>query len=506
MIWTEFFLSQRNVLAFKKDWHLYHQDFLNPNIVTFPILASTYVLNGYQLKSDHDLGLIRLMSDNSIKPVNAEFWFSLQDGGYLDVIFNASPESYKALRLSRSKFYPSGIYESDSTEKYTRFRPLSIPLKKGFQSVTITESKFSFGTEEFIVPELEFEMGQFGFQITPAHAKVLAVKVNDQTLNFLPDGDRFTLYLRHFAILAGIVLILGFLPYPGRVKLSFILTSMGMLFLLWDILIGFQVNQKPLEVADKFRMMDNWWKPGSKTLEEKLKELKKGDSDTVMFLCREKGCVRTQIHVPLPQKKGPRIAIFGGSQSKYALIRKYEESIHFRFDELIRKSIPNIETINISAPGQFPDRLNAFGKYLPNVHIDTIIIESKVAEIEYPAIRRFLEECKKRNVRVILLRTPQNIFNYDETAATAVIPELLKGLNVELKDIPDNYLWLALRNVSFIKETQKEFGFIFLDPNKVFLNPDVMHSGQLFWDRTHMTIHGQDIFAKWLAEEYLKLN
>ncbi len=198
--------------------------------------------------------------------------------------------------------------------------------------------------------------------------------------------------------------------------------------------------------------------------------------------------------------------IFGGSQSKYALVRKFEESIHFRFDQLIRKSIPAVETINISAPGQFPDRINAFGKYLDNVKMDTIIIESKVAEIEYSSIRRFLAECKKRNVRVILLRTPQNTFNYEEFTFPVVLPELQKGLDVNLANIPEDYLWLALRNVSFIKEAQKEFGFIFLDPNAVFLNMDVMKSGQLFWDRTHMTIHGQDIFAKWLAEEYRKLN
>lgn len=506
VIWTEFFLSQRNVIAFKKDWHLYHREFLNPNIVTFPIYTSAYALHGFRLKSDHDLGIIRILSNDTFRPSTGKIWFRLNDGGFVDVIFNSTKDSYKALRLSRSKIYPSGIYESDSSEKYLSFTPLALVPKGGINSAEFRAGFLSIDGKEIAVPELKFQNGEAGVQITPTNAEVLNVKFDNRVLDFFPDGNHWPLFFRHFAIFTFLVFILGFIPFPGRKQIAFLLTGIGALLLLWDILLGFQVNQKPTEVADKFRMMDKWWKPEAHSLEEKMKSLKRDDSDTVLFLCRRDGCSRAQVHVPLPQKTGHRIAIFGGSQSKYALIRRFDESMHFRFDELIRKKLPDVETINVSTPGLFPDRIKAFGMKIFNVQMDTVIIESKVAELEYAAIRLFLAECKKRNIRVILLRTPQNIFNYDEVAAPVVIPELLKGLDVKMADIPDNYLWLALRNVSFINETQKEFGYIFLDPNTVFLKDEVMKSGQLFWDKTHMTIHGQNIFAEWLAVEFLKLN
>lgn len=506
VIWTEFFLSQRNIPAFKKDWHLYHREFLNPNIVTLPIYTSSYAFQGYRLKSNHDLGFIRLMSDQPSKPTSGKIFFSLKDGGFVDVLFNSTDTSYKAIRLSRSKIYPSGFYESKSNEEYLTFKALPILPERGINSAVISEGKISIDDMEIDIPELKFEQGESGVQVSPSSAEVISINFDGHHLNFFPDGNRWPLYLRHFAMLTIFIFLLGILPSINRNKIAFLLTGTGAIFLLSDIVIGLQMNQTPVQISDKFRAMDKWWTPEGETLEEKMKALKKDDSDTALFLCRKDGCARAQVHIPLPPKTGHRIAIFGGSQSKYALVRKYEESMHFRFDQLIRKSIPNVETINISTPGLFPDRIKAFGEKIFNVQMDTLIIESKVAELEYQSIRKFLEECRKRSVSVILLRTPQNILNYDEVAAPVVIQELLKGLEIKMTDIPDNYLWQALRNVEFINEMKNEFHFKFLDPNTVFLKEDVMKSGQLFWDKTHMTIHGQNIFAGWLAEEYPKLN
>lgn len=446
------------------------------------------------------------MSDEVLTPSEGNIKIRISDGGFVDMIFNATKNSYHAVRLSRSKLFPSGFYKADGSEKYLNFQAIDTDVRSGFVSAEISQGVLKINGKEISLPDLKFENGNVGVQISPENAEVLSFSMNNQVLNFIPEGNRWPLLARHFLILTVVAFLLGIIPQFGPKRAAVLLLGFGTLILLWDIMMGFDNRQKPDEITEKFRKLDSWWKPeGEKTIQEKMKALKVDDSDTALFLCRPDGCSRAQVHVPLPPKKGLRILIFGGSQSKYALIRKYEESMHFRFDRYLRESIPSVETINISTPGHFIDRVKAFGPKLSNVGMDIIILESKVSENDHPAIAGFLMECRKQNVKVVMLRTPQNILNYGEVAVPVVIPALKSGLNAKLTEVPENYLWLPLRNISFIRDIQKKYNFMFLDPNQIFLDENVMRSGQLFWDKTHMTIHGQEIFAKWLAGELTTL-
>lgn len=506
VVWSEFYLSQRNILAFKKNWHLDTIKYLNPNIVSAPILTSPHLLQGYRLKSNFDLGIVRILSNETLKPVSGKIWFRIEDDGFVDLIFNSTDTGFSTLRLSRSTYYPSGIYHSDSSGKYRKFYPLKPDLQEGHHLLSFEEGSFQISGENYVHPELRFSDGKTGIQISPANAEVFFYKINDQLLHSIPDGSRWGLYSKHLMILFILSLGLSFIPRMGLFKSSTALLGLGSIILLADLLIGIDVPKNPEELKSKFEKLDSWWTPEGQTLKDKLKALEAGDAGYVIFHCRKDGCGKNNLGSPLPEKTGHRVMIFGGSQSKYGLISEYEESMHFRFDRIVRQATPDIETINLSTPGLINDRIRVYGSKLDFVKPDTIIIESMILDEERETIKKFLSEVLKRGIRIILLRTPQNLLKFEELAGKLAIAEIRKGLESNIPDLPRNMQWLGLNNLGFIREIKNEFNLIFLDPNEVFLTEQLNNSGQLFWDSTHMTIYGQKIFGEWLGKEYLKLN
>jgi len=506
IFWSELFLSQRNILAFKKNWRLETQKYLNPNIVTAPALTSTRLLQGYSLESDFDLGIVRILSEETITPRSGKLWFQIGDEGFVDFIFNSTNEGSTLLRLSTSDVFPSGIYLSDSSGKYIQSHPLKLDLTPGHNILNFGEGSFSLAGVDYHHPALKFTGGRTGIQISPSDSEVFFFQVNDLFLTFIPDGTRWSLYGRHFLILFLLSAVLSLIPGSRLVKSSAVLTGLGIVALLADLLVGIHLTDRPEAVKEKFKVLDSWWTPEGETLEEKFKKLSAGDSAHVIFHCRKDGCTRNNLTSPLPPRTGHRILLFGGSQSKYGLINDFKESLHFIFDRQLRNSLPDVETMNISTPGLFQDRVRVYGKKLDLVKPDTIIIESVILDEEKETIQKFLADSRNRGLRIILLRTPENLLKFGDLAEKVAIPELRKGLESKISGLPKNMQWLGFNNLDFIRKMKAEFNFIFLDPNEVFLPEQLNNSGQLFWDNTHMTIYGQRIFGEWLAREYLKLN
>lgn len=504
--WTEFYLSQRNILAFKDNWHLGTIGYLNPNIVTAPALTSPHLLHGYTLKSNFDLGIVRILSDKKILPVSGKMWFRIENDGFVDIILNQTDNSFLTLRLSRSPIYPSGIYTSDSSGKYQSFEGLPMDVGPGHHLISFSRESFTLQGKTYVTKALTLSEGKTGVQLSPGNAEIYFFRVNDEVLNFIPDGPRLSLYARHFLIVLIFSLCLGLIPRMGIIRAALAILGSGSLLFLADLTVGINTPENPQALKEKFSYLDRWWTPAGKTLDEKFQSLHAGDSGHVVFFCKKSGCEKNTLADPLPEKTGHRVLLFGGSQSKYGLISQYEQSIHFRFDETVRAKIPDIETINLSTPGMFQDRMRVYGRKLDYVRPDTIIIESVILDEEREALREFLKEVSKRGIRTILLRTPQNLLKFEDQALSVALPEIQKGLESHKSDLPRNMEWLGLNNLDFIRDVKKEFHLIFLDPNDVILPRQINNSGQIFWDSTHLTIYGQKIFGEWLGEEFLRLN
>ena len=139
IIWSEGLLSQRNIVAFKKDWRLATLDFLNPTIVGVPAYVSPVALQGYRLKSDGDLGIIRLLSEDVFRPEELKAWFRLKENGFVDIIINSVQGAFTSVRISRSEYFPSALIRSDSSEKYLEMSPVGTVPDEGLHTAVMLE-------------------------------------------------------------------------------------------------------------------------------------------------------------------------------------------------------------------------------------------------------------------------------------------------------------------------------------------------------------------------------
>lgn len=510
VLWTESFLAQRNVLAFKSGWRLSTIDYLNPTIVGVPAYVSPDLLTGYRLQSNSELGTVRLLSEAEVNSGEIHTWFRLKESGFVDLIFDAR-ESLRFLRLSSSRHYPSGVYEAEETGRYKLFRSLDHQLAPGLYHARLLPGKLELNQAHFGLPEMTPGRTRQGLQVSPGNSEVFFFESlgpeGSKSLHFWPEGNRWSIYLIAL-LLEGLLIGAGVLVLKKcPVKLATIVSALGLVVFLWSTLLGFNGTRTPEELKHRFALMDELWRPDQqRPLEEKLRGLKRDDAASAIFLCRAEGCQRVKVGTPLPRKTGTRVLIFGGSQSKYGLVPSYEESFHFRLDHYLREKFPRVETIDLSTPGFFRHRLGAYGPSLPNVAPDLVIVESPAMEQDWPFLREFFTRLREKRIPAVFLRTSQNPQRFTDSELQQLGPELRKGLAAKFSGAPPENKWLALRNVPFLRELRDDFGITVLDPNELFLDEKIIRSGQTFWDDTHLTGYGQELQAKWLAQKLENLD
>ncbi|MES2528000.1 MAG: hypothetical protein V4598_12980 [Bdellovibrionota bacterium] len=493
IIWSEFTMSRQNVLALKKDWHLAQEGFINPGLHVIPNLVFRKNLTGYRLSTDNLMGMMRILSNETLEPEESKLWFRIGSDSYLDMIFNADEAGFTGIRLSSSDLFPSGIYRSDDNGKFSSFTPLNLRLDSGFKSVVVKNGKLTIGKETLSLPDGLISQGQAGIQLSTMEAEVFAYEVKSKksrmVLHFFPEGTRWELYGKYFVLIAILVLLSGFLPRSRKEITAAGILGIGLLALLSGIVI------EPQEDSIDEALAIN------PSLTNKIEELRRNKYFPGIFHCVSSGC-RMLAENEMPAKKtGKRIVIFGGSQIKPSVVRKLEDSFFYKFDQYLREKNPGFELLNINSTGQFKDRLK-FEKQMAGMEIDEIIIETLAFSHELDLIKEFIGRWNKKGVRIIMLRTPQNIENFGEKLTPVFIPKIREGLKTDIPTEWDPQLAHVLRNVPLIRKMQDEVSFEFLDPNDVFLTESTLTSGQLYWDGYHLTAWGQEILAKWLAESY----
>ncbi len=506
IIWSEFYMSQRNVLALKKDWHLAQEGFINPGVHVIPALIYRKLLIGYRLSTDRLMGSLRIVSRKELTPEEIKLWFRISNDSYIDIVLNANDAHFTGIRLSSSDLFPSGIFHSERNGKYSSFQPINLLMDAGFKTATIKNNKLTIEKKTIDLPPGLILNGKTGIQIPTMDTEVFAfeVKSGNETslLHFFPEGERWTLYGRHFLILVFLVMLSGFIPRTRKEICALILTAAGCICLIYSFVV--RPQDESIDHAHRnFEFYDSWWKaPGQPDLRERIKSFQVGKYLPGVFFCSSSNCrMLAEDEIP-PKKMGRRILLLGGSQIKHSLVRNLEDSFHFRFHRAIQKIIPDVETINLNTTGQFHNRL-MFEKQMATMELDEIILETLAFSHETYLINRFIDRWSKKGVLITLLRTPQNIENFGEKLAPVFIPKVRQGFNAEISPVWDPSLAHVLRNVPIIKKMHSEVPFLYLDPNDVFLDEKILKSGQLFWDGLHMTAWGQEIMANWLADAWL---
>lgn len=506
VLWTESFLAHRNVLAFKKDWQIAQEGFINPGLNVLPSLLYRKLLTGYRLSSDHLMGVQRIISKEDIQPLEVKTWFRLGKSSYVDMIVNGNSQTYTGIRLSSSSVYPSMIYEADHNGKYVSQNKLDFHMRSGFHTVVMKEGNIIANGKELKLPSGLLRSGRVGVQVGIQESDLYGMEAKSQThnltLHFFPEGNRLGIYLRHFLIIAGIVFIAG---VARQKSAALIITGLGFLFFGYSTLIKPQ-NESIDSALVKFKVMDFWWRPeGHLTLEEKSDELHKNRVFSGIIHCKKDGCKHLAPGEMPGPKTGKRVVIFGGSQSMPSLVTDVSQSFHYLFDKNLRKDNPEIETISVTSLGLFSERLSHHEKILEKLDIDDLILENRSFASELELIKSFMKKWHEKGVRIIYLRPPVNPARIREDIAQQVISELRMGIEANGPAVRDPGSPEILRTIPFFQVAAREIPFIFLDPNPMLLDQEIMFSGEIFWDGFHFTGWGQKLYADWLAGEYLKI-
>lgn len=497
--WTELFLSQRNILAFKDGWHLYSQNFLNPPIKAQPDFISRKLLSGNRLSSDFTSGVQRILSDQEINPVGWEVIFRVGDDGYFDIITGMTKDSFQGIRLSRNPVFPSMSYVSDHHEKYLSTKPLKLELPSGFGRLSAKYAQevlhLTFNGETISLPA-NAEKGSAGIQIASQKTEIFHLKFEEKDrefqLNFFPPGNRV---LPVFLI--GLMVFLLLLPtgdHQRKLALGFL--AAGFIFFLADFFVFSRMRKKPEVILKEFALLAKFSSP---TLEEKLKVFQKRDSDFLPVLCQNTDC-RPWRGETLPKTSVKRIVIFGGSQTQLCCVTREADSFTQLFHDALSKKNPGVETINISRHGSFRDRLKNVLGFLENSSPDYLILETMALEDDHKALEEFVKRWSKKT-RIIILRSPQNIEKFGSFQLDNILMKIHEGLKLNTPENLRTSLWPVLANVGYFRKLRSESEFIFLDPNQVFLDKEVIHRGMLWWDNSHLTGFGQELLAGWLARE-----
>lgn len=505
----ESYLTSRNVLAFKRDWKLAQEGFINPGLNVLPSLAYRNLLAGYRLRSDERMGIQRLYSRESLKPRELKLWFRLGESGYVDALTGVTDHSYWGLRLSSSALFPSMIYQADAAGKYLSVRPLGVSLDPGVHTVTISADQLEADGKVSRLPMEFLRPGPVGVQISFRDTEIFGMRATGEEsnllLHFFPEGNHLALIAVLFLLLMVTVSLAGLLPRPKRNTLAGFILGLGAFGWTWSLVHG--LEDPSLErTLKEFELRDVVWKPSDQeSLRRRVARLREGKYFPENFLCTPEGCAPVPQGELPPKKRHHRILLFGGSQSRHSLVKSLPESFHFRLDQELRAREPNIETLNVNSQGLFRERLAKYGALLPALEPDEIIIETLSFDHEVQGIIDFIREWTRRGVPVIFLRRPVNPLLLEEARAKDVMKDIRLGMAVKLpadvRGLPE-----VLRVLPPYRRAQKEIGFTFLDPNALLLDEKVISSGEIFWDGFHFTGYGQDLMARWLAREYFRIH
>lgn len=508
ILFSETFMARRNILAYKQDWKIAQEGFINPGLNALPDLIYRRLLTGYRLRSDHIMGIQRIFSRTDVSPEKLEAWFRTGPEGYLDLLSGGSEDSYIGIRLSGTSVFPSMVYEADNRGKYLRVVPLKLDVSSGFHHARVEKNRLFIDKESLELPPDLFRKGRVGVQVsfkdTELFAFSVAGKERSAYLHFFPDGNRTTLYGQTFLILLLLISTWGHFRKTNTEKPALLVLGTASLLFMFQ-LSHVPQNEEIDETKAEFRILDAYWKPaGEKDLIDIIKELHVDKFFPGSYFCRGENCqVLPPGQLP-PPKLGKRILFFGGSQIHPSLVTGIDQSLFYRFARSVGKENPDTDILNLNSLGLFSERLGKFGDVLPKLGFDEIIIETLSFTEEVEGIIRFIREWTDRGVKVYFLRRPINPLLLEEKTAETFMAEIRKGFASTLVQKDDFWPPEVIRIMPQYRKAQAEIGFTFLDPNELLLREDIRKSGELFWDGFHFTAWGQELVSDWLAGEYLK--
>lgn len=531
---TILLINSQNILYKNDFWFPYRANFFAMRGQGIESLLERSMIAGEKLRTHHQ----RVFSKRIVEPKSIRFKMRYQINNFVDIIFNGDNETFESVRVSSEHWRPSMYYKTKHTGEYLAkillnfkaepYQTLDVELKDedGNLFLLINDDKFPVAGH--------FSKGKVGFDLSENseiwEPKIITKDGEVIDAAFALSESKIGYYFKNLLIFGLIIFVLIFLTKEKSLRffqttLFFFLFStlafafdnyyysfkifrfMAKEFTFRQIRRDYMIDPEDI----RYRFFKKWYEAlGGSTptvAELKSKNLWPNRFFRSRYCDSERNC-KTFYDKLLPDfgdksKDTVRILIWGGSLSAGSGLTTLDES----YPEVIQKNLnvhykgkKKIEILNSSRGDMvyeihFPMILDDIKKFRPDfIYLDTIPPENNPQMLE-PMYRQIITEVPN----VIFQRLP---IRYDQY--TNVSLERIRGL-VGRGLIPEEGGFFFFRNDFIIKKWVDEMGLIFVDPNGDLLADKVLFHSHLFWDATHLTPYGHQVWGEYLSKHLIRL-
>ncbi|MBM4260747.1 MAG: SGNH/GDSL hydrolase family protein [Deltaproteobacteria bacterium] len=462
-----------------------------------------------------------------------DFRFQIEDGSYLDIIYDRDDAGYSGIRLSRRPESPSIAYKSTPTGRFHSITPASTQtIGAGWHKASVQSSPSGVTLRidgQIFSPEAASRVtaGLVGFSGGMNGAKIDDVEI--QPLGGSPFRDSFRNtknWRRTFAITYGLMVILGVLlsklmlgRYWAGTKdglycwllLSFVAVICAGSWYLFDFhfystriprdsgitrpLLGTESFRLPSFERLRFAAFSGWYGLAGgeivthQSLSDRGYPAKRIFQGPIYCAAQPQSCVEGLPSTPgNAARKAPncRVLFIGSSQTIGAGARSLEETFFVRVHKHVTDALApkfHVESINLAMSGlraaellkEYKSRYHAFW---PHVMLINLSYNDRRSPEQFAAaIEEFLGLNQAAGIKTLLLQEARSPEPADDKRVLA---------NYEvLRKLGERYAAPVLASNDFLREVSK------------------LRTGALWWDTVHLTSYGQDILADWLAPQVI---
>lgn len=546
-IYTLAFLQAENVLFNNPDWYPYKSKQIKFNLLASIESSMTRTLiGGNQFNLGAFYGGNEILSKHEVKLQSLSFNFILMPNSYLDVVYNYNDKTHSFVRFSTSSIFPSGIHKALRSGEYLSSRSFDLTLKpytKYHGELRRSDKGIALYIDKTLVAAVssDFEFGSFGFKsglLGAIVSSAKAIDVEDKIVgtsiyNFKNGFRYFLIHSLFFLIIivmfsivlkrinknyqSALVSFLSFLLFFGILWNVYDFFYYSKQSVTWDVVenqsIAFEASEGVPDFEklryEVFAAWERW--VGSRNLT--FTDLKNRYGEPLMRVkenyCHNDKCeyLNTLPEKNSADKQAIRFGILGASFIAGTGLEETDETIFSQTHKTIYEGLHRkveVESFNfhmyeINLKNNKDLILSWLKKYKINYLIITHRINFKKNLDQVEGLKQIMQMCSQEGIKVFYL---DNLKNPEHVALFAS----KFNMNIKLANKESDSKTYEISDV-YLSELEKNYDLTVLRPNYFFHDEKVLASGDLWWDRYHMTGHGEKVFGTWLGEkfnEYLK--
>jgi hypothetical protein len=532
IIWTEALLYSQHKLNDNQYWTLHSSSYSSWNWVEGLLTRTT--LAGNKLGSSHQPSRKRLVTKSLFLPKKISFKFSLSHNGHATLFFPFEDRTI-GVRLSRNEFYPSMIYESDSSGKYLKKVPLNI---NQFQAQGL-DADLEHENSVLTVKIGEAVLGKFKAPLKPTivgievnqNAEISQVQVTETSgikadLTFR-DREGFFKFFTANLFLMALILALTWQVTKKLyliLKLSFILVVTGILWLGADywyfskVPVIFDVHRFETRSRDdsiglnleglRYRFFGTWYKILGGHVTNRDDFFRRHGPLAKRFdllQCLDYDC-ETLTNEAQAKEEALRIVLLSEHSFNGIGADKIQHTFHVQLQKKLMENLQRplrLQTFNYihhDIRSRFTEALRNCETLRPHY----LFISWHYSHLPQDLMKEFINNVIGKGIKVVYLYEVLNPEKFVHLAKLEELQEFKKQRRLRKEKQGQPVFNQGEVGVSF-RTFFSDHQISLIDPNDRMLLSAILESGMIWQDPVFLTAHGQKVVSEIVADELVTL-